>query len=303
MNSTNTFDVIIVGGSYAGLSAAMSLGRSLRKTLIIDSGNPCNASTPHSHNFITQDGKTPGEISMLARKQVEKYESIKFHNGLAIKGTRINQGFEVVTQSGEVFRSKKIVFATGIKDELPSNIKGFSDCWGKSVVHCPYCHGYEFRNCKTGILGNGDIAYHFTPMVYNLTKELILFTNGKSKFTEEQNQHLKKNNIAVIETELAEIIHEKGLLSQVILKDKTSISLDVLYAKTPFVQHSNIPVSLGCELMESGHIKVDMFQKTTVQGVFACGDNCSPMRSVANAVSGGNITGAVVNKELCDEQF
>jgi thioredoxin reductase len=302
MNGNNTFDVIIIGGSYAGLSAAMSLGRSLRKTLVIDSGKPCNASTPHSHNFITHDGRTPKEISLLARQQVEKYESVQFYNGLAIKGARKNNGFEITAQSGDVFECKKLIVASGIKDELPG-IPGMEECWGKSVVHCPYCHGYEYRNRKTGIMGNGDIVYHFSTMVYNLTKELILFTNGKSLFTEEQNSKLKKNKISVIETELTEIKHVEGYLSEVILKDKSKIALDVLYVKAPFVQHSNIPISLGCELSESGHIKVDMFQKTTIPGVFACGDNCSPMRSVANAVSGGNFTGAMVNKELSEEQF
>lgn len=302
MNENNTFEVIIVGGSYAGLSAAMSLGRSLRKTLVIDSGKPCNASTPHSHNFITQDGKKPAEIEALAKQQVEQYKSVKFYNGLASEGKKTGNGFEISTESGDLFNCKKIIFASGIKDQLPG-IKGFSECWGKSVVHCPYCHGYEYRNSKTGILGNGDIAYHFTPLVYNLTKELVVFTNGKSLFSKEQNDKLKKNNIAVVETELEEIVHEKGYLRHVILKDKTKITLDALYAKAPFVQHSNIPVALGCELTESGLIKIDMFQKTTVPGVFACGDNCSPMRSVANAVSGGNFTGAMVNKELSEEQF
>lgn len=143
----NEFEVIIIGGSYSGLSAAMALGRSLRKTLIIDSGKPCNRQTPHSHNFLTQDGSTPQEISTIAKQQVLNYDTIRFYEGLAISGKKIAEGYEVTTSNQDVFRAKKLVFALGIKDLMP-NIKGFSECWGISVVHCPYCHGYEIRNKK-----------------------------------------------------------------------------------------------------------------------------------------------------------
>ncbi|HEX2627711.1 MAG TPA: FAD-dependent oxidoreductase, partial [Chitinophagaceae bacterium] len=135
------FDVIIIGGSYSGLAAALALGRALKKVLVIDSGQPCNSPTPHSHNFITQDGKTPKEISTLARKQVEKYNTVKFIEGLAISGTKTVTGFEIQTDSTKIFEAKKLIFATGIKDIMPS-IKGHAECWGISIIHCPYCHGY-----------------------------------------------------------------------------------------------------------------------------------------------------------------
>src|SRR5690606_19368783 len=146
---------IIIGGSYAGLSAAMALGRSLRKVLIIDAGKPCNRQTPHSHNFITQDGKTPAEISSIARAQVAQYETVTFLSGFAVEGKKTNSGFEIKTEKGEIFESKKLILATGVKD-IMSEIPGFAECWGISVIHCPYCHGYEVRNEKTGILANGD---------------------------------------------------------------------------------------------------------------------------------------------------
>ncbi|MEM7297910.1 MAG: NAD(P)/FAD-dependent oxidoreductase, partial [Bacteroidota bacterium] len=134
MNNKQDFDVIIIGGSYAGLSAAMALGRSLRNVLIIDSGLPCNRQTPHSHNFITQDGKTPSEIATAAKSQVLEYDTVQFLEDLASSGKRIAHGFEVLTASGKKVTAKKLVFATGIKDIMPE-IKGFADCWGISVVH------------------------------------------------------------------------------------------------------------------------------------------------------------------------
>lgn len=302
MTERNHFDIIIIGGSYSGLSAAMTLGRSLRNVLVIDSGLPCNRHTPYSHNFLTQDGKTPVEISTLAKQQVEQYDTVQFCNELATSGQKTKEGFEIGTQTGRTFASKKLIFATGIKDILPG-IKGFAECWGISVIHCPYCHGYEYRNRKTGIMANGDRAFHIASQVNNLTKNSTILTSGKADFGPEQINKLKQHNIKIVEREITEIEHEKGLIKNVIFKGGSKENFDAVYAAIPFTQHSDIPHSLGCELTEQGYIKIDAFQRTTLARIFACGDNTSFMRSVANAVSSGNFIGAVVNKELTDEQF
>ncbi len=296
------FEVIIVGGSYAGLSAALTLGRSLRKTLIIDAGKPCNRQTPHSHNFLTQDGSTPTEISQIAISQVSKYNSIKFYDGLAIGGKRTNNRFEITTSKGAVFTTKKLVFAAGIKDLMP-DIKGFSECWGISVVHCPYCHGYEIRNKKTAIMANGERAFHLASLVNNLTKEISILTSGAKNFEEDQLEKFKKNNIQVIEKEISAIDHQNGQLEKVVFKDGSTESFECAYAAIPFEQNSDIPKELGCKLTEHGHIEVNFMQKTSQEGIFACGDNSSMMRAVATAVYGGNITGAMINHELTQEIF
>lgn len=127
MKDRRHFDVIIVGGSYSGLAARMALGRALRQVLIIDSGKPCNRQTPNSHNFITQDGKTPKEIATLARQQVERYDTVTFFNGLATNGAKTENGFEIQMASGEKFGAKKLIFATGIKD-IMSDIEGYVEC-------------------------------------------------------------------------------------------------------------------------------------------------------------------------------
>ncbi len=296
------FDVIIIGGSYAGLSAGLALGRALRKTLIIDSGLPCNRQTPHSHNFLTQDGSTPKHIAEQALLQLEKYGTIKFFKGLAITGKKTEEGFEIKVQTGKVFGAKKLIFATGIRDLIPET-KGFADCWGISIIHCPYCHGYEYRQKATGILADGLFGYEFSKLVFNWTKNLTLFTNGKSTLSAEQTEKLKSHPIKIVETEVAELEHSKGKLQSVLLKTGSKIPIEALYARVPFIQHSNIPEKLGCEITEHGHLKVDHFQKTTVQNVFACGDNASQLRSVANAVASGNIAGALANRELIENDF
>ncbi|WP_405611067.1 NAD(P)/FAD-dependent oxidoreductase [Polaribacter sp. Asnod1-A03] len=296
------FEVIIVGGSYAGLSAAMSLGRSLRKTLVIDAGKPCNRQTPHSHNFLTQDGSAPKEISEISKSQVSEYDSIKFYNGFAISGKRIEKSFEITTSNGDTFTSEKLVFATGIKDIMP-DIKGFSECWGISVVHCPYCHGYEIRNKKTAIIANGERAFHLTSLVYNLTKEITIITSRIADFDKDQLKKLEQKNIKIIEKEISEIEHKKGQIEKVAFKDGSTENFDCAYAAISFEQNSKIPKELGCKLTENGHIEVSSMQRTTEEGIYVCGDNSIMMRSVALAVSSGNITGAVINNELAQEAF
>lgn len=296
------YDVVIIGGSYAGLSAAMALGRSLRDVLVIDSGQPCNRQTPHSHNFLTQDGETPAEISALARQQVEQYHSVQFMNGLASAGRKIEEGFEIDTRDGKTFRAKKLIIATGVRDLMP-DIKGFAECWGISAIHCPYCHGYENKSKRTGIMMKGDHAAHFVPLIFNLSKDVVFFTQGKHDVDPDFLKKMKQKGIEVIDTPMSEIVHQDGSMSEVILKAGKKVRLDALYAPVPFEQSTDIPASLGCELTEQGHIKVDMMNATTVPGVYACGDSIIPFRAVAQAVSSGNLAGAALNRELSMEEF
>lgn len=301
MADSNTFEVIIIGGSYSGLSAAMSLGRSLRKVLVIDSGKPCNRQTPHSHNFLTQDGETPAAISQKAKKQVMDYPTVSFHEGLAIKAHKTGNDFEVITETGKKFTSKKLIFATGLKDIMPE-IDGFADCWGISILHCPYCHGYEARGTKTAILANEDSGFHYAQLLSNWTKDLALFTDGISILTAEQAEIVKKNGVKIIEEAISHIEHDKGKVRHIVFKDGTQFPVETIYCRPNYIQHCPIPEELGCELTEQGLIKTDAFQKTNIDGVFACGDSTSG-RSVAVSVSTGSIAGVFANNELTGEAF
>lgn len=303
MENIQQFDVIIIGGSYSGLAAAMALGRSLKKVLVIDGGKPCNRQTPHSHNFLTHDGKTPAEIALLAKKQVAAYETVSFFNGFASKGTATASGYTIETDTDKVFSAGKLIFATGIKDIMPP-IDGVAACWGISVLHCPYyCHGYEVRNEPTGILGNGEYAYEFGTMISNWTDNLTIYTNGKATLTAEQTAKLKKHNITITEKEIERLEHNEGQLQSIFFKDGSKELLTAMYTRLPFEQHSSIPESLGCELAEDGYLKVDAMQKTSVHGIYACGDNVSRMRTVANAVAMGTTAGMMANRELVFEHF
>ncbi len=296
------FDVIIIGGSYSGLSAAMALGRAAQQVLVLDSGHPCNKQTPFSHNFLTQDGKPPSEIAASARKQLEAYQTIVFYNGFAASGIKSDMSFEIASQSGDRFTSQKLIFATGIRDVMPE-IPGFADCWGISILHCPYCHGYEVRNRKTAILGNGEYAFEFAKLISNWTKDLTLLTNGNSGLTEEQTKKIKAFGIEIIEQKIRMIVQSNGEVERVVFKDGSGISLAAIYTRLPFEQSSDIPEKLGCEMTPDGYIYVDAFQRTSVPGVFASGDNSASFRTLSAAVAAGTLAGITVNKEIIEDRF
>ncbi len=295
------YDAVIIGGSNAGLSAAMSLGRALKRVLIIDSGLPCNRQTPHSHNFITHDGWRPAEIHGVAKTEVLNYDTVQWLSDTVSAVTGSNNQFEVtVDRQSNIIKAKKLLFATGIKDLMP-NIPGFAECWGISVIHCPYCHGYEYRGQTTGIMMNDEHAADFARFIQNWTPDLTLFTNGPSKLTPEQTHATLNRNIRVIENSITGIDQSGGQITQIRLADGRVHFLDALYARVPFEQHCRIPEQLGCKLTEQGYIEVTDQKRTTVPGVFAAGDNTSPMRSVAAAVGAGNLAGAMMAHELINE--
>jgi thioredoxin reductase len=307
METNNTinkggYEVIIIGGSYAGLSAAMALGRALRRVLIVDSGLPCNRQTPHSHNFITQDGEQPAVIASKARKQVLSYPTVQLREGKVIDAQKSGDHFMVRTEAGDVYTGARLLFATGITDIMPE-LPGLADCWGISVLHCPYCHGYEVRGKKLGLLANGDMGFEFTRLLYQWSKDLILFTNGPSTLTAAQREKLNHYNIPIIETRLSQIMHRDGYLSGIELGGNEVVQVDALFAKLAFRQHCELPVALGCTLTEAGFLQADEMGKTNVPGVFVAGDSTSFMRSVAAAVAAGNKAGAWINKELAEASF
>ena len=296
------YDVIIVGGSYAGLSAAMALGRSRRKTLIIDAGDPCNKQTPHSHNFLTQDGVPPAQITSLAKDQVLAYPTVSWRSDAVSNLKKTKNSFEVSTEGGASFSSEKLIIATGLTDVFPA-IPGFKDCWGDSIIHCPYCHGYEYSDQKTGILASGEQAMEMVKLIDHWTKDLTLFLNEKKDLLPEHRELILSKGVRIVDRAIQEVVHKQGKLQYLVMADGSQENLDALYARVPTQQKLPSITDLGCSLTEMGLVEVDMFGKTKVDGVYAVGDCAHPMRSVATAVYTGNIAGAMINKELIDENF
>lgn len=304
MDKNKMYDALIIGGSYSGLSAALALGRSLRQVLIIDSGTPCNKSAPHSHNFLTRDGSRPEEITRIAKEDVLRYPGIDFMEGNAVYANKTQDHFTITLEDKSSYTAKKIIIASGIKDIMPEPvIPGFNECWGISILHCPYCHGYEFKNKATALFANGEAAYDYAQMISNWTDNITILTNGSSEFSKKQSEKLKDKKIPVIEKTIASVNHVNGYITSVTFQDNEEIKVEALYAHLEYEQASTIPIQLGCKFTETDHIKIDEFHHTNINGVFAVGDAASMYRSISNAISAGTIAATKLNKDLIEEAF
>ncbi|MGJ4790120.1 NAD(P)/FAD-dependent oxidoreductase [Leptospira koniambonensis] len=298
------YEVLIIGGGPAGLSAALALGRMSRTALICDDSRPRNAASSHLNNFPTRDGIHPAEWRKLVRKDLEKYDTINFFEGSVLSVEKSRSGFVAKLSSDKTFHFKKVILAYGVEDKyLP--IPGYKELWGKSIFHCPYCHGFEVRGSKLGLIGNGETLFYMLPLIYDLSSDLIIFTNGKAEFKEEQKDLLNKKKIRFIEEKITGFIYEGEKLKSVTFENGENIEREGLYALPtfPFKLKSTIGQELGCEKDQTGFYKVGERGKTSVDGVYACGDNASGAHSVLLAAASGGMAGAGVVHELLSEKL
>lgn len=297
------YEVVIVGGASAGLSAALALGRSARKTIVFDSGNPRNKPASHAHNLFTRDGTPPLDLLKIAKEQLEQYTAVSFQHG-SIKNIRKEDGrFLVTADNDQQLTSRRIILATGLSDVLP-DIKGFRQLWGRKIIHCPYCHGWEAKGKPMGLLMNGSVAEHMVTMVYQLNKELHLFTNGPSEISAEAKKWMEERNIAITEQPLTALVDDKdGLIMQ--FSDGTQRRFSAVYARADRYQfHNELAIQLGCKLTEEGAVAVDEAQTTSVTGVYAVGDLAHPTaHQVIMAAASGTKAGIACNNGLIMEDY
>lgn len=293
------YDVIIIGGSYAGLSAAIQLGRARRKVLIIDEGLRRNRFAAHSHGFITQDGVDPAVIAAKAREQVLNYPTITWLSARADSAQKLttsgmDAGFEVLAK-GARHQSRRLLLATGVKDLLPA-IEGLSERWGKAVFHCPYCHGYELNQGPIGVIAGSELSMHHALMLPDWGPTTLLLNDA---FTPDAEQlaALTARGTTLERCPISAITGH----ADIELNDGRVLFFAGLFAMAPFELASPIATDLGLE-MEQGPlgatIKTDVMKETSLPGVFACGDAARPIASVALAVGDGNLAGAGVHRSL-----
>ncbi len=292
-------EVVIIGGSFAGLSAAMQLVRGRRKVLLIDAGKPRNRFSFHSHGVFCLDGKSPQEIKATALLQLRKYPSFYFANKLATKVVNhAEHGFLIHGADFEV-KAKKIILATGVKDELP-NIPGVSEHWGKSVVHCPYCHGYELSERKLGVLATHPLSAHQAAMIpdWGCT---TFFTQGEYPLDEKQVEILTRRGVKIEHNKITNVIGDGENIDRVVLADGSEHQLEGLYVAPKISARNPIVDALGCVIDESplGEIiKVNELKQTSVANVYAAGDMSNPMQNGTFAVHSGVIAGISTHQSL-----
>ena len=288
------YEAIIIGGSYAGLSAALQLARARRRVLVIDEGLRRNRFAEHSHGFLTQDGEDPAVIATKAWTQLMAYPTVQWRDGRADSAARTEAGFSVFAGS-RTFSAKALVLATGIKDHLP-DIAGLQERWGKSVFHCPYCHGYELNQGPIGVIAVSPLSLHHALMLPDWGPTTFLL-NGVFEPDENALKELTRRGTTIEKTPIRAIQGQ----ADVALQDGSTLSFAGLFTMPKSEIASPIAEQLGC-VLEDGpmgrFIQTDMMKQTTIPGIAACGDAARAAGSVALAVGDGAMAGAATHRFL-----
>ncbi|MGK9050304.1 NAD(P)/FAD-dependent oxidoreductase [Neorhizobium petrolearium] len=289
-----TYDAIIVGGSYAGLSAGLPLARARRRVLVIDEGIRRNRFAEHSHGFLTQDGEKPGAIAGKAQAQLMAYPTVDWIDGRADKARKEGEGF-IVSAGGKDMAGKALVLATGVKDHLPE-IPGLQERWGRSVFHCPYCHGYELNQGAVGVIAVSPASLHHGLMLPDWGPTTLLL-NGAFQPDGEARGELSRRGTRIEESP----IHSIGGHADVHLQDGRMLSFAGLFTMPRTEIGSPIAEELGCALEDGPmgpFIRTDETKQTSIAGVFACGDAARAAGSVALAVGDGAMAGTAAHRFL-----
>lgn len=291
------YEVVIIGGSYAGLSAALPLARARRRILIIDAGQRRNRFAEHSHNFLTQDGRSPSTIVEEAKAQLEKYSTISWLAETVTDVKAVDGKYSVIAGDQHI-QAEKMIIATGVRDELPQ-VEGLAERWGQSVYHCPYCDGYELNLGEIGMLVSGMHSLHMALMLPDWGNT-TLFLNDAISADQLDDELLAKLSKRQIQIETRKIDHIEGHCD-VIFTDGERIQLDGLFVSTVTRLQSNWIQHLGLEIdcNEYGEaIKTSSAKETNIKGIYACGDVTRSGGSVALSVGDGAMTGIVAHKSF-----
>ncbi|MEV8507881.1 NAD(P)/FAD-dependent oxidoreductase [Actinoplanes sp. NPDC051475] len=308
-----TYDVIVIGGGPAGMSAAVALGRALRTVLLVDAATPRNAPADGIHNYLTRDGIPPAEFRELGRAEVTRYggEIIEATVATATAGTTTAgtttagaEGLSVTLTDGRHFRARRLLITTGLTDELP-DIPGLRDQWGHGVLHCPYCHGYEVRGRAIGIIGSSPVALHHAQLWRQWSDDVVLFQHTAPAPDESQAAALTARGIRVMTEKVAEVVASGGRLTGVRLTDGTLIARDAVVVAPRFNANAGLVRSLGLEAVENdfgSSIAADPTGRTAVPGVWVAGNVTDSMAQVVSSAAAGLQAGAVLNMDLIGEE-
>ncbi|WP_322071109.1 NAD(P)/FAD-dependent oxidoreductase [Paraburkholderia bannensis] len=293
------FDVIVIGGSFAGLSAAMQLARARRRVLVIDAKKPRNRFAAHSHGFFGQDGKSPAEIINEATAQLAKYPTVEIVTAEAETARHIDGQFDVTLQDGRTFTAARIVLATGVRDELPA-LPGLAERWGTSVLHCPYCHGYEVADRRLGVLATNSMSLHQALLLPDWGPT-TLFTQGAFEPDAQEQAQLDARGVVVERSSVVEVLGDVPHIAGLRLADGRVVDIDALFVGPTTHMASSLATQLGCEFDDGTMgkvIRVDELKQTSVAGVFAAGDAATAWANASFAAAAGVTAGIAVHRSL-----
>ena len=297
------YDVVIVGAGPAGLSAALVLGRCRRSVLVCDNGHPRNAASRGIHGYLTRDGMPPLEFLRVARSELAQYTIVELRDVTVTDATCLpNCRFETTLDTGERVESRKLLVATGVRDNLPE-VDGIGPMYGRSVFHCPYCDGWEVREQPLAVYGRGERGYGLSLELTAWTSDILLCTDGPCELDAEQRERLERNGVALREDPVVRLDGADGMLEHVVFGDGTSSARRALFFTTGQHQQSSLATRLGCEINDKGTVRTGRYETTHLPGLVVAGDASRAVQWVVVAASEGAEAAFAINTDLIKDDL
>ncbi|WP_207782427.1 NAD(P)/FAD-dependent oxidoreductase [Phytoactinopolyspora limicola] len=303
------YDAVIVGGGPAGMSAALTLARVHRSTVLLDAGHGRNAPTGQAHNFWTRDGTPPEELRRLGRAELAAYPTVQMRDGAVVEKVVGNagHGFQVELADGAVLGARRILLATGLTDDV-SGLPGAADLWGRSAFHCPYCHGYECTGKPVAVVGSEPARIRLALQLSRFASDVVLCTDG-AQLDPETRAVLEAQGLAVNEAPLAGLVGRDGVLERIEFTDGPALARDAVFVQNVAYQASPLAEELGCAVLPDGCVEVNEYGQTSVPGIYAAGDMAHrstvplAMAAVVAAAASGTVAGSVIDQDLLSDEF
>lgn len=301
----NSYDVVVAGGGAAGLNGALMLARSRRSVLVIDAGQPRNAPAEGVHGLLARDGMPPAELVALGREEVRRYGG-QVVTGEITEAVRDEDGFTLGLADGRRVRARRLLVTTGLTDELP-DIPGLREHWGRDVVHCPYCHGWEVRDRAIGVLNTGPMSQHQVQLFRQLSDDIVFFTHEGPELTADESERLAARGIRVVRDKVTAVEHGAAGITGLRLADGTIVARDVIAVGSRMVARAGFLDALGLTAVEhpagvGRHIPADATGRTDVPGVWVAGNVTDLTAQVGAAAAAGAMAGAHINADLVEEE-
>lgn len=304
----NEWECAIVGGGAAGLSAALVLGRARRRTLVIDAGEQSNRAAHGIGGLLGHDGRPPADLYADGRRELAEYPSVQVIDG-QVTGATAHDGptFRLELADGSVHHAQRMLLAGGMHYEV-TDIPGLDEHWGRSVFHCPFCHGWEARDQALAVLADGDRAVHMALMLRGWTDDIVVVTNGPSGLDDDQYRALTNVGVQVDERKIVEFASHDGALASVVFADGDELKREGVLVASALRQRNDLATQLGVRIAPPSPVVVDAvvvdpINRTSVPGVFAAGDVCAQMPQVSAAIATGSAAAAAIVQSLLHDQF